>query len=71
MNDATANTESNTLCGHIFNSIVCMNSSKISLSYSNSTFKVLRNYQTIFQSDGSVVPLYCIVLFRVPAFLCR
>lgn len=71
MNDATANIESNTLCGHVFNSLVCMNSSKIAISHSNSTFKVLRNYQTIFQSDGSIVPLYCIVLLRAPAFLYR
>lgn len=38
MNDASTNTESKTLCEHISKSLVCINSNKISVSYSNSTF---------------------------------
>lgn len=58
MNDATTNIESKTLCEHVFNSLICINSNKIAVSYSNSIFKVLRNYPTIFQSDGTIVQLY-------------
>ena len=43
------------LCGHMFSSLLSIPSSGIACSYGNSMLNILRNFQTVFHSDCTIL----------------